>query len=184
MDDWFEEGWPFRRKPLSRLFKEMDKFLEEAFKEMQEFAPKELFKERKLPDGSVVKSFGPVIYGYSMTIGPDGVPRVRTFGNLKPAPIPQPTESREPFVEVIPSPNIIRVVAEIPGVSKEDIDLRATETKLVISAQHGERKYYKEIELPAKVDPKNVDASYTNGVLDVILRRQPGEKGGEKVNIK
>jgi HSP20 family protein len=183
MDDWFDE-WerPFRR--FSRIFREMDKMFEEAFREMRESIPKELFKEKKLPDGSVVRSFGPVIYGYSMTIGPDGIPRIRTFGNLKPTPIPQPTETREPVVEVIPSPNIIRVVAEIPGVNKEDIDLRVTEDKLIISAQHEDRKYYKEIELPDKVDTKNVDATYTNGVLDVILRRRKEEKVGEKVNIK
>ncbi|MEM4973486.1 MAG: archaeal heat shock protein Hsp20 [Candidatus Hadarchaeales archaeon] len=183
MDDWFDEWWPFRRRPLSKILREMDRAFEEVFKELHESMPKDLFKERKLPDGSVVRSFGPVIYGYSMTVGPDGVPRVRTFGNLKPAPVPTPTESREPFVEVIPSPNIIRVVAEIPGVNKEDIDLRVTENTLIISAQHGERKYYKEVELPDKVDPKNVDASYTNGVLDVVLRKSSGLKG-EKVQVK
>lgn len=182
--DEFDEWWPFKRRPLSKMFREMDRAFEEVFKELHESVPKDFFKERKLPDGSVVKSFGPVIYGYSMTVGPDGVPKVRTFGNLKPAPVPTPTESREPFVEVIPSPNIIRVVAEIPGVSKEDIDLRVTETHLTISAQHGERKYHREVELPAKVDPKNVDASYSNGVLDIILRRTDEQKKGEKVNIK
>ncbi len=184
MEDWFEEWWPFKRRSLSKFFREIDRLFEEAFKEFSERFPKELVKERKLPDGTVVRGVGPIIYGYSMTIGPDGVPRIKSFGNIKPAPVPVPSETREPFVEVIPSPNIIRVIAEIPGVRREDIDLRATENKLIISAQTGDRKYHKEVELPAKVDPKNVDASYENGVLDVILRRIEEKKEGEKINIK
>lgn len=180
MDDW--EWWPFGKR--RNIFREIDRMIEEMFREFRELVPKEMFRVQKLPDGSTVKSFGPIVYGYSMTIGPDGVPRIKTFGNVKPTPLPQPTETREPLVEIIPSPPIIRVVAELPGVRKEDIDLRVTENKLIISAESGERKYYREVELPSRVDPKNVDAYYNNGVLDVILREVEGKKEGEKVNIK
>jgi len=30
-----------------------------------------------------IREFGPIVYGYSMTIGPDGKPQVREFGNVK-----------------------------------------------------------------------------------------------------
>ncbi|MCD6248535.1 MAG: Hsp20/alpha crystallin family protein [Hadesarchaea archaeon] len=181
-EDW--ERW-FRRSPFSRFFREMDRAMEEMFREFSATMPKELFKEQKLPDGTRVRTFGPAVFGYSMTIGPDGKPQVRTFGNVKPGLMyPKPTEHREPLVDVIPGPQVIRVIAELPGVNKEDIDLRVTEDKVSILVDTPDRKYSKEVELPAKVDPKSADASYTNGVLEVVLRKIEKERPGEKVNIK
>jgi HSP20 family protein len=168
----------------------MDRMIEEMFKEMAETMPKELYREEKLPDGTTVRKFGPMIYGYSMTIGPDGKPVIREFGNVKPsaprtpfsAPRP-PLEykgEREPLVDVISDNGTIRVVAELPGVEKNDIKLHYSERMLTISVDTPERKYRKDVELPSAVDPKMSKASYKNGVLEVTLnkieaRRPPGE---------
>jgi HSP20 family protein len=177
-EDWFE------RRPLRRFMREIDRAFEEMFREMSSSLPKELFKERKMPDGSVVRTFGPVVYGYSMTVGPDGVPRVRTFGNVKPGmPFPRAVEQREPLVDVITGKDVVRLVAELPGVEKKDIDLRVTEDRVTISVDTPERKYYKEVDLPAKVDPKSADAFFHNGLLDVTLKRKE-EKPGDRVEVK
>ena len=181
MDFW--EDW-FERRPLRRFMREIDRAFEEMFREMSSSLPKELFKERKMPDGSVVRTFGPVVYGYSMTVGPDGVPRVRTFGNVKPGmPFPRAVEQREPLVDVITGKDVVRLVAELPGVEKKDIDLRVTEDRVTISVDTPERKYYKEVDLPAKVDPKSADAFFHNGLLDVTLKRKE-EKPGDRVEVK
>ena len=58
------------------------------------------------------------------------------------------------------------------------------ENRVVVSAERGDWKYYKEIELPCKVDPKSADASYTNGILEVIFRRQEKPEPKEKIEIK
>ncbi|MGQ9788420.1 MAG: archaeal heat shock protein Hsp20 [Candidatus Hadarchaeaceae archaeon] len=182
--DWFED-W-FGRRPFSRFFREIDRALEEMFREFSAAMPKEFIRERKLPDGSVERTFGPIIYGYSMTVGPDGRPQIRTFGNLKRGlPYPAPSGHREPLVEVIPSKDSIRVAVELPGVKKEDIDLRVSEDRLTVSAERGEVRYFKEVELPGKVDPRSTEASYINGLLDIILKRAE-ERGpaGERVVIK
>jgi HSP20 family protein len=42
----------------------------------------------------------------------------------------------------------------VPGVEKLDIHLNGTEIVLTISVNIPQRKYYKEVDLPAKVDPK------------------------------
>ena len=34
-----------------------------------------------------MRDIGPIVYGYSMTIGPDGKPRIKEFGNVKPSAI-------------------------------------------------------------------------------------------------
>lgn len=39
--------------------------------------------EYNTPQGGTVREVGPIVYGYSMTIGPDGKAKVREFGNLK-----------------------------------------------------------------------------------------------------
>ena len=49
----------------------------------QPILPKELVREYQTPEGEKVREVGPIVYGYSMTIGPDGKPHVREFGNVK-----------------------------------------------------------------------------------------------------
>jgi len=77
----------------------------------------------------------------------------------------------------------VRVIAELPGVEKEDIDLRATETSLTISAESQHRKYYKELRLPTPVNPKSAKATYRNGVLEVSLPKA-GRGRGERIPIE
>ena len=63
----------------------MDSMFEDMFRDMANTIPKELVRERRLPDGSTVREIGPIVYGYSMSVGPDGKPVVREFGNVKPS---------------------------------------------------------------------------------------------------
>src|SRR4051794_12681564 len=46
-------------------------------------APKELIKEYETSDDGKVREVGPIVYGYSMTISPNGKPHVREFENVK-----------------------------------------------------------------------------------------------------
>jgi len=94
-----------------------------------------------------------------------------------------PGEEREPLVDVIEKDGEVRVIAELPGVEKEDIDLRATETSLTISAESQHRKYYKELSLPTPVNPKSAKATYRNGVLEVSLPKA-GRGRGERIPIE
>lgn len=192
-ENWFRRrGWPdfFREidrefERFFRRFSEMDRELERFLTQFMREPPRELMREYTLPDGSTVRTYGPVVRGYSITVGPDGKPSIRVFGNVvPPAGVPALEMKREPLVECIPGPKHIRVVAELPGVSRSDIDLRVEEDRLVISAERGEWKYHKEVDLPYKVDPKSADATFENGVLEVILRRQERPMTGEKVEIK
>jgi len=76
------------------------------------------------------------------------------------------------------------IVAELPGVDKDDINLETDEDRLVISVGTPERKYHKELVLPTRVDPKSAQASYKNGVLEVRLKKlEVGAPKGEKIRI-
>jgi HSP20 family protein len=181
-EDWFKR-WRMRRPTF---FKEMDRILEDMFEEAFESMPKDLYKERKLPDGSVVKQFGPVVYGYSMTVGPDGKPSIREFGNIKPTRVgvPRPAGLREPLVEVRPGDKVIQVIAEVPGVEKRDIKLNVGEDSLTISVDTETRKYSKEVDLPEKVAPDTAKANYKNGVLEVTLEKAEKKPPGKRITIE
>jgi HSP20 family molecular chaperone IbpA len=78
----------------------------------------------------------------------------------------------EPATDVIEGVDAIFVTIDLPGVRRMDIDLRATEGTLVVSANSPTRTYYREIPLPAPVRTDVIRATYKNGVLDVSLERK------------
>ena len=182
---------PFDKDPffgdIDRVFREMEKMMDEEFKNFTEKVPKDYVKERKLPDGSTVKEFGPFVYGYSMKIGPDGKPEINQFGNIKKGQkgLPQVKEEREPLVDVVESDGEIRVVAELPGVEKTDIKLHGTEDSIDISVDTPQNKYYKEVQLPAKVRVREAKSTYKNGVLEIVVPKEEPEKPkGERIDIE
>lgn len=191
---WFKKRrWPFFGRGLwniDEVFRELEEMMEKEFEEFSRRAPRNLVRERTMPDGSREKTWGPFVYGYSVTVGPDGKPHVREFGNLKRGPgLGRPRidikERREPLVDVLATNGEVKVVVELPGVEKEDIKLRGTETVLTINVEAPEHKYYKEVRLPTKVDPKKSKSSYKNGVLEVTLQRQEKTKReGEPLKIE
>jgi HSP20 family protein len=126
-------------------------------------------------------------------MGPDGKPIVQEFGNVKPSkragafgfdqPALEPKDAREPLVDVINEPEQIRVLAELPGVEKSDIKTTISEDSLTIRVESQTRKYYKEVQLPANVDPDSSKASYNNGVLEVTLRKVRAKPKGREIKI-
>jgi HSP20 family protein len=181
--------------PFFKGFDDIDKMFDRMFREMLEGMPKELVRERRLPDGGTVREMGPFVYGYSMSMGPDGKPVVREFGNVKSSqkltpsgrrrPTLQYKEEREPLVDVMDEDESVKVLTEVPGVEKSDINLSCTEALLTISVDTEGRKYYKEIELPAAVDPQSATATYKHGVLEVNLRKIEKRKPrGKSIRIE
>ena len=170
---------------IDRLFREMEKRMEEEFREFTQKVPKDYVKVRKLPDGKTVKEFGPFVYGYTMKIGPNGKPEIREFGNIKKSlKGPEVKQEREPLVDVVETDSELRVVVELPGVEKTDIKLHGTEDSLEISVDSPQYKYYKEVTLPTEVKVKEAKSTYKNGVLEVILPRTEAKKPkGEQIDI-
>ncbi|WP_336327235.1 Hsp20/alpha crystallin family protein [Halovenus sp. HT40] len=65
----------------------------------------------------------------------------------------------------------IRVVADIPGVEKDAIDLQCDGKTLHLEAGGGERRYDERVSLPSRVDEHSASATYNNGVLEVVFDR-------------
>ncbi|MHA1805157.1 MAG: archaeal heat shock protein Hsp20 [Promethearchaeota archaeon] len=143
----------------------------------QHLSPEEIQKEfLKNKDKFGFK--GPIMTGFNITLGPDGKPRVSKFGNIKMEPEEEAEVQsiREPLVEVIDGKEEVVIIAEMPGVSKEDIQIKATSKSVVISTKSDStsygRNYYKEIDLPAEINSDHAKARYTNGILEVKLKKK------------
>ena len=179
---------------IENMIREMEEMMERNFEQFRTRIPEDLKRERKLPDGSTIPEWGPFVYGYSMTIGSDGKPKIREFGNVKPSndietcglnqPCLDVKQEREPLVDIVDTDGEIKVIVELPGVEKEEIKLSGTENKLTISVEAAEHKYFKEIEVPEKVDPKKAKTSYKNGVLEVTLPKIEDKTTKEEIKIE
>jgi HSP20 family protein len=100
-------------------------------------------------------------------IGTFGRPRKRE------KPSPAPSEVAEPPVDVFDEPQQVTVVADIPGVSLEDLDLKLQGNTLSISTKgKAWRSYRKEVRLQGELEPGSMKATCRNGVLEVRLRKR------------
>jgi len=170
---------------MQRMFEQLDNTNSDA-------TSKELIKEFEASDGSKVRQVGPIVYGYSMTIGKDGKPVVHEFGNVKPSKSgygsvrtkPQLTEEREPLVDVSTTNNQVIIVLEMPGVKKEDIKLYASEYFVEVQSTDPKRKYHKAIELPKEIDIERVKSKFNNGILEITLNKKEETKSrGKEIRI-
>src|SRR2546425_5180147 len=156
----------FRR--MMRPFKELD----------------EMWDEMKTEEN--VQTFGPYYYGYSMTIGPDGKPVVKEYGNVRPGLLPT-TETREPLVDVIvdDKEKLLKLIAEMPGVEKKDIKIEVVGRTVSIDAEHNDRKYHTKVPVKHKVDEDSVKAAYANGILEVSFKLKEEERPkGKTVSVE
>ncbi len=157
-------GW---KKPEKGFFEEFEKELEEM-NEMMDSMMRNLGRE-------------PQVFGFSMMVGPGGVPQVEHFGNAVPA-----DAVREPYTSSIidEKTNELNITADMPGIRKEDIEVSATENEVFIKGEGNGRKYTKSVKTPA-VDPDSSKAKYNNGVLEVTLKLKESPKPpGKTVKIE
>jgi len=129
---------------------------------------------------------GSCCYGYTMTVGPDGKPVVKEYGNLKPDQH-LTSDTREPLVDIIvdEKEKVVKLIAEMPGVEKTDVKV-VVENKIVdLSAEHGKKKYHVKVPVKYKVDENSAKASYKNGILQIVFKLLEEEKPkGKKVEVE
>lgn len=153
-----------------------------------------IFQDMQRAIGKMLEEGGfepgkPYMHGFSFKVGPDGRPEIQEFGN-RPERHPGKkgfvglSEEREPPTDVINGENEVSVTVEMPGVEKDDIDLKVTAGELTISVDTEKRKYHKVVQLPAAVKPDTTNATYKNGVLDVVIEKKHPSKDDGGVQIK
>ncbi|QPV61767.1 Hsp20/alpha crystallin family protein [Halosimplex litoreum] len=86
-------------------------------------------------------------------------------------PAPSDPSGADVHLDVYEEDDSLRVVADIPGVDKDDIDLRCDGEVLTLDAAADAREYHERVRLPARVDEHSASASYNNGILEVTFDR-------------
>jgi HSP20 family protein len=121
--------------------------------------------EIKLPGGKAM-------YGFSVKIGGEGIPKLEHFGNIvretEKGPVIE--KEREPVVDVHEEEDRIEVLAELPGVMEKTITHEIKDDVLILNAGGNGRKYCKEVQLPAKASI--LKTSYKNGIYRLILIKE------------
>ena len=115
------------------------------------------------------------IYGFTVKVGlGDDRPRVEPFGNIRKDRQSGRTvvqEVREPVVDVFEEEDHVLVLAEMPGVSAEDVKITVEDDLLTITAERGDKKYRKEVLLPASTTREKTHVTCNNGVVEIRCRR-------------
>ncbi|MBA4348717.1 MAG: molecular chaperone [Thermodesulfovibrio sp.] len=106
-----------------------------------------------------------------------------------------------PNIEMYDRKNEIVVKAELPGVTKEDIDLSITKDSLTLKGEVKKEEEVKEenyyssersygsftrtIALPVEVESEKAKASFKSGVLEIVLPKKEDAKPKEiKIEVK
>jgi HSP20 family molecular chaperone IbpA len=105
----------------------------------------------------------PQAFGYHMVI--------QGGGESSPVPCSQPGQLRagsEPVVEVHRIDDEVKVITELPGITRESLYLTIDGNKLSLDADAGTRQFHTTAALPP-VDPDSMQVSLKNGVLEVTF---------------
>lgn len=111
------------------------------------------------------------VFGYSVHVGADGIrAKVEPFGNIKTDEETGETvvkTKREPVIDIINEGENQIIEAEVPGVRADDVVIEVEDTLLTLTAQRGERSYYKEIALAKPFLRENMVISCNSGILRI-----------------
>jgi HSP20 family protein len=161
------------------LFEEMDREFAEA-----EHMLNSMF--RIVPDivssGINLGEF-PYYYGYQITIGPNGRPKINEFGNVRLGSngFVEQNGVREPLVDKVlnKKQNTLTITAEMPGVDKENIHVNVTSHNVTLYAEKGDKKYHADIPIDINLDESTTKAVFLNGILElkIKLKENSGPKG-------
>ena len=161
------------RKTMRDVLDELDDYFEGLEREIQEVV------RRSIDSANLGKPF---VAGFSFNLGPEGKPTIQVFGD---SPV-RHDGFRSPISEQVVDAKggVLRIILEMPGVEKQDINVDATEDTAVVTAERGEKRYRAEVGLQAPIRAESGKAEYRNGMLEISfsLKDKPN-KGFRRVNV-
>lgn len=110
-----------------------------------------------------------------------------------------PTDSRTPYMNIYDLGNIYQIYIELPGVEKENLELRVDEQSIWINGkptimgsedgvpvvqEHGYHEFYRQVYLPSKIISNKTDCVFENGILIIKLVKTNPRKQPHRVKIR
>lgn len=174
----WRDSWGFRDRffeQIEKEFSDAEDMLNRMFKTVTESGV----------DGARSQ---PYFYGYQITVGTDGKPHIREFGNVRPSQkgLIEQNEVRQPLVDtsINEKENTMIITAEMPGITKEDVKVTMEEGLVKIHAEKGNKKYHTELPVDKELDEDTTKASYINGVLELRIQfKKPLKPKSKEIKV-
>jgi len=175
----WKDPWGFRDRffeQIDREFSDAEDMLNRMFKTVTE-------------SGNADSQTQPYFYGYQITVGPEGKPHIREFGNVRPSQkgLVEQSAIREPHVDssINEKENTLVITAEMPGITKEDVKVTMEEGLVTIHAEKGTKKYHTELPVDNELDADSTKASYINGVLELKIQfKKPIKSKSKEIKVE
>jgi HSP20 family protein len=175
----YRDPWGFRDRffeQIEKEFSDAEDMLNRMFKTVAE-------------SGADGLDTQPYFYGYQITVGTDGKPHIREFGNVKASQkgLIEQSEVRQPLVDtsINEKENTMIITAEMPGITKEDVKVTMEEGLVKIHAEKGNKKYHTELPVDNELDADSTKASYINGVLELRIQfKKPLNAKSKEIKVE
>jgi len=164
-------GKPAAEAATGGIFAGLGSMLEQLGKLAEHGA---LNKSGELDSGTDKRIKG--VYGFTIktALGNKGGIEVEPFGNIKKSEdgkLVEVQQIREPMIDLFDEPDHLLVVAEVPGITQEEVRLELHDDILIFSAENAECKYRKEVLLPASFASGQMNFTCHNGLLKIRLNK-------------
>jgi HSP20 family protein len=175
----YRDPWGFRDtffEQMEKEFSDAEDMLNRMFKTVAE-------------SGTDGLDTQPYFYGYQISVGTDGKPHIREFGNVRPSQkgLIEQSEVRQPLVDtsINEKENTMIITAEMPGITKEDVKVTMEEGLVKIHAEKGNKKYHTELPVDNELDADSTKASYINGVLELRIQfKKPLKAKSKEIKVE
>ena len=123
----------------------------------------------------------------------------RLFSEFAQGTGPNGTQNLIPNIDISETDKAIEISAEMPGLERKDVEISIEDDTLTIrgektveedqkdkNVQHSERSYgvfLRVLQLPPGIDPANVQATMSNGVLKITIPK-PAKPEPKKIEVK
>jgi HSP20 family protein len=203
-DDWSDIFWPFVQRSrhskdfdyyddifrgFDKMWSDMEREFEELFKDLESRIPRDLIREYEIPRGGKITEVESIVYRYTIVIGQHGKSRVKQFKNLKTrlgrgqyAQAPTLSAERELMSDVNITDKEVKIVIELPGVSKENIKIGVYDGTVEVTTTDTNRKYHEVINIPPETDVDTASSSFNNGILEIRFKKKEQKKNQRKGN--
>lgn len=81
------------------------------------------------------------------------------------------TVGTDAHIDVQEDGDLVRVIADLPGIEKDAIDLTCDGRRVTIEAAGDRHEFEERVSLPVRVDEQSANATYNNGILEVVFER-------------
>ena len=183
-----------RRGSFDDMFIELDEMMhdiEREFEDIEKWTSEDFVMEYTTPRHRNVREVGPTVYKYSITIGPNGRPKIREFRNVKQSRrVSRLVRSEisgksgtgtEPLVDVITTDKEVKAIVQMPVVSKDRIKIYAYDNTVEVKSIDPQKRYHHTFKIPPETDIETVKSTYNNGILEITFNKRGQTKRKGKI---